>query len=195
MPVEERVAAQMKGIVFTEFLELIEQRFGLEIADRVLESTPLASGGIYTAVGSYPHEELVAMAQCLAAATGEAPADLLRTFGAHLFGRFAALYPAFFQGVDDGLEFLCRVEDHIHVEVRKLYPDAELPGFEYQHEDGRTTILYRSRRHFGDLAEGLIRACLEHFATPCHIERTDLEHRDDGADVRFVLTPADRSSK
>ena len=182
----------MKGIVFTEFLELVEDRFGLEVADQVLESAQLESGGVYTAVGSYPHHELVEMVGRLSAQTGVEVPVLVRTFGEHLFSRFVALYPAFFEKIDDGIEFLCGVEDHIHVEVRKLYPDAELPRFEYERDGATTSILYRSKRHFGDLAEGLIHACLRHFGTECEVERTDLGTEGEESVVRFDLTPVTR---
>ena len=38
----------MKGIVFSEFMELVEEKFGLETVDHLIESTDLASGGAYT---------------------------------------------------------------------------------------------------------------------------------------------------
>ena len=35
----------MKGVVFTEFLELVESEFGLEIADEMLEALESETGG------------------------------------------------------------------------------------------------------------------------------------------------------
>jgi Haem-NO-binding len=52
----------------------------------------------------------------------------LRSFGKHLFGRFVCNYPQFFGGINSALTFLANIEGYIHVEVRKLYPDAELPS-------------------------------------------------------------------
>jgi len=43
----------MKGIIFTEFLEMVEDRFSPEIADRIIEAADLPSGGAYTAIGTY----------------------------------------------------------------------------------------------------------------------------------------------
>jgi hypothetical protein len=51
----------MKGIVFTEFIEMVEQRFGYEIVDELLTETELPSGGAYTAIGTYSHHEIVAI--------------------------------------------------------------------------------------------------------------------------------------
>ena len=48
----------MKGIVFTEFLEMVEQKFGLEVLDQIIIESNLASGGIYTSVGTYDFIEM-----------------------------------------------------------------------------------------------------------------------------------------
>ena len=119
----------MKGIVFTEFLEMVESRFSFDMVDDILDDARPASGGAYTAVGTYPHDEMVALVSALSARSGLAVADLLRAFGAHLFGRFVQGYPDFFARVDNAFDFLAGIEDIIHAEVRKLYPDAELPHF------------------------------------------------------------------
>jgi len=56
------------------------------------------------------------------------------------------------------------------VEVRKLYPDAELPHFATRHRDDQKMILeYTSSRRMSDLAHGLIEGCLNHFGETAHI--------------------------
>ncbi len=49
----------MKGIVFTEFLEMVEESFGFELADRIVVDSKLPSGAVYTAVGTYSHGEML----------------------------------------------------------------------------------------------------------------------------------------
>ena len=51
----------MKGMIFCEFLEMVEGSFGLAVMDEMVESSELPSGGIYTAVGTYDHQELITM--------------------------------------------------------------------------------------------------------------------------------------
>ena len=84
----------MKGIVFTEFLEMVEQRFGLEMVDRIIDAAALDNDGAYTAVGTYPCRELLQLVGALAAATATPAPKLVRAFGHHLFGRFREAYPA-----------------------------------------------------------------------------------------------------
>lgn len=181
----------MKGIVFTEFLDMVGQHHSLDMVDDLIDDAQLPSGGAYTAVGTYPHEEMVALVLALSRRVAVPVPLLLQAFGEHLFGRFVQLYPAFFAGDADVLEFLAGVEDIIHVEVRKLYPDAQLPRFEVEsHTSGRLVLRYYSVRHLEDLAEGLIRGCARHFGQALQIERTLGNGSDDHCE-RFTLTLMD----
>jgi hypothetical protein len=141
-------------------------------------------------VATYDHDEILRLVGQLHRATGLPAPDLVRAFGRHLFRRFHVLYPAFFRGTDSAFDFLERVETIIHTEVRKLYPDAELPTFECTRPaPGRLAMLYRSRRPFADLAEGLIRGCIEHFGEAIEVRREDLAPGPDGENrALFELT-------
>ncbi len=124
----------------------------------------------------------------MAQRSGIAVPDLLRAFGKHLFGRFVKGYPAFFAGIDDAFLFLSGIEQIIHAEVRKLYPDAELPRFDIEHHDAqRLVLIYDSRRHFEDLAEGLMQGCVAHFGGNIAITREVLGDGDQRKE-RFVLS-------
>ena len=54
----------MKGMIFTSFLYLVEERYGLEMVEEVIEEAAPASGGIYTTMGVYDHMELIDMIVC-----------------------------------------------------------------------------------------------------------------------------------
>ena len=178
----------MKGIIFTEFLELVESAFSPEVADRIIEASDLPSGGAYTAVGSYDHAEIVSLVLNLSKETGTPVPDLLRTFGRHLFGQFPKVYPHFFEDTTDAFDFLASVENYIHVEVRKLYPDAELPSLDCEaRENGTMVMVYRSSRGLADVAHGLIEGCFDHFGQPITIEREDLSGGSN-TEVRFRIS-------
>lgn len=178
----------MKGVVFTIFQEMVEDKFGFEVVDQIIENSKLPSGGAYTSVGTYDHGELVSMVVQLSETTKIPVPDLIKVFGEHLFGEFVKGYPAFFENATSAFEFLKNVHGYIHVEVRKLYPDAELPSIDHEVLDsGAFALTYTSTRPFADLAEGLIRSCLTHFGEECDIQREDLT--DDGTSARFLLSP------
>lgn len=178
----------MKGVVFTEFLEMVEEAFSPDMADNIIEASTLSSGGVYTTLGTYDHEELLQLVTHLSQETSATIPELVRSFGEHLFTRFFLSYPIFFEDVDSSFDFLLGLEDYIHVEVKKLYNDAELPSFEYDtSQPGRFVMVYRSSRPFGDLAEGLIRGCIAHFKEQTTLEREDLSPAPKTC-IRFTLT-------
>lgn len=177
----------MKGIVFTEFLDMVADRFSPEVADSIVEQSELESGGAYTSLGTYPFTEMAQLVTRLSEQTKIPLPDLLRTFGFHLFPRFAALYPQFFTEGTSCFDFLQSVEHYIHIEVRKLYPDAELPTFEYDTSvAGRLEMVYRSTRPLGELAHGLLTGCIHHFRAPIDVKMENVETEQNA--VRFILT-------
>lgn len=179
----------MKGIVFREFLEMVEETFGMDVADRIVEESELPSGGAYTSVATYDHREILTLVGKLHEQTQIPVPDLVRAFGRYMFQRFVVLYPAFFVGVPSAFAFLQRIDGIIHVEVRKLYPDAELPTFDCEPlGSDRLAMTYRSQRPFAELAEGLIQGCAEHYKEPISIERQDLEGPPGMTAARFLLT-------
>lgn len=177
----------MKGIVFTEFIEWAEDSIGAATIDRAIVEAELPSGGSYTAVGNYDHQELVALIVRLSALSQVSATEIVRGFGHHLFGRFVQAYPQFFTHARGTIPFLERIESYIHAEVRKLYPDADLPHFDVARVDGGgMQLVYRSSRHLADLAEGLILGCADHFGDEVELHREDLSSGLEQV-VRFTI--------
>ena len=180
----------MKGVVFTEFLEMVEDKFSADMVDDIIDDADPESGGIYTAVGTYPHEEIVSLVVSLSKHTDIAVPDLVKIFGEHLFGRFAILYPDFFKENIDVFDFLESVETYIHIEVKKLYPDAQLPTFDTRREGKDTLIMYYNSPHpFATLADGLLKGCLSHFNTEAEITMID-RSEGKGTSAEFHIVKA-----
>ena len=172
----------MKGIVFTEFMNMVEDVFSIDILEDIIEESELPNNGAYTAVGTYNHEEIVRMTAQLSQAVDIPVATLLEVFGEHLFGRFSERYPAFFENMSEPFEFLKNIDNYIHVEVRKLYPDAQLPRFYHeQKSDNELTMYYLSSRHFEDLAVGLISGCLKYFNVAGKVQKNEAMYQGEEA--------------
>lgn len=179
----------MLGMVFTEFLEMVEQRFSPALADQMLTETALANGGAYTAVGYYPYEEMQALVTTLSRLTGSTVPRLMQVYGEHLFQRFVELYPQMLQHCSDAFSLLASVDGHVHQEVHKLYPQAQLPTFETaEHTAQRLVLIYRSSRGLADLAEGLIRGCIHHYGEVIRVHREELPIAAGVSATRFEMT-------
>lgn len=176
----------MKGIVFTEFLEMVEREFGLIIADKIISKSSLKSQGVYTAVGTYNHSEMVQLVTHLSEEINVPPDQLLLTYGEHFFQVLADSYPGFFKGVPNAFAFLSSIENYIHVEVLKLYPDAELPRFDIIRLNENTLeMTYHSERKMAAFARGLLNSAVLFFKESIKIESEDLS--GNGSIVKFTL--------
>ena len=176
----------MKGIVFSELFELVEAEAGYELVDRIILECGLESEGAYTSVGTYEFSELATIVGKLSEIT-QIPADvLIKKFGHHLFKSFSTKFGEFFK-YETTFDLLQNVQDIIHVEVCKLYPNAELPTFQYSSpSDGVLQMYYESTRPLADLCQGLIEGCIDHFGENIELRRQD--HNDQKTRSLFTLT-------
>ncbi len=166
----------MKGLVFTEFNEMVVNTFDEDMLDDIIDdcSEHLSSGGAYTSVGTYDAKELVALVVALSKRTDVPVQQLVYSFGKYLAGVFSEKFTSFFDECEDVFSFLKSIDNHIHVEVHKLYPDAELPDFSYEQESDNCLVLhYSSSRHFSDLAHGLIDGVAQYFNENIEVKTED----------------------
>src|SRR2546425_11603111 len=119
----------MKGIVFNLLERTVSGKYGEETWDRLLDAAGLE--GSYTAVGTYPDEELFALVGAASEALEVSPDDLVRWFGRSALPLLVERYPVFFEGHDSARSFLLTLNDVIHPEVRKLFPGTYAPSFEF----------------------------------------------------------------
>ena len=176
----------MKGIVFTEFLEMVESAHGYEMVDQLITENELPSKGIYTSIGTYDHTEMVSLVTALSTKTETPVPDLLQTFGQYLFGTFEKGYPNFFKAANNAFDFLESIEKHIHVEVKKLYPDAQLPKFKTNRiSDKLLEMIYYSDRSMGNFALGLMEKTFEHYGENATITTEYL--KSNGSEVKFTI--------
>ncbi len=174
----------MKGIVFTEFLEMVESKFGLEVVDEIIETSNLPSEGIYTSVGTYEFNEMLSLITELSKKVNISVDDLIHTFGLYLFTSLGKAHPEVIKSYSNPLSLLYSIEDHIHVHVKKLYPEAELPTFKIlEKTETSISMIYSSSRGLYRLAHGLIEKSFEHFNKTASVSFELL--KDDGTEVKF----------
>lgn len=176
----------MKGIVFTEFLELVETKFGLEMVDEIISASDLASGGAYTAVGTYSFSEMLALVTNLSERTNISINDLLKVYAHHFFNVIETSYQDILKMYKGPMEMISSIESHIHVEVRKIYPDAELPRFTIVEQTEEKLVLeYFSSRSMYAFAHGLMEKTFQHYQHSATIDYELL--KEDGSHVKFVI--------
>lgn len=164
---------------------MVERDFGYVVVDQILNDSQLESGGAYTAVGTYNHAEMIQLVSNLSKVSSQEVSALLEAFGSYIFDTFLLGYPRFFDHCAHGFEFLESIDNHIHVEVKKLYPDAMLPRFEVEKESRELRLRYFSDRRLSDFALGLIKRTMEHFGHGYSVEK--VASNADGSEVLFLI--------
>jgi len=179
----------MKGVIFRSFLDFAEQEFGLEFVDSMIESVATNSAGAYANTGTYPAEELFGMVGFLVEAQNMDQSTLLRSFGEYTFGVLANRYADMIAGFSDTLDCVMNLDQTIHRNVLKLYPDAELPQMDAQHAAAPDALVleYRSTRPLMHMAHGLLLGCVKHYGDSVEIQLRD-KSGGVGNHAQFVLT-------
>jgi hypothetical protein len=176
----------MKGIIFTEFIQLVEEKFGLAVLDEMLDKA--GDQGVYTAVGSYDHHHLVKLIVALSQISGTPAEELQQVFGESVFSSLYKTIPvnAQLKECQSVFQFIRHVEEHIHAEVKKLYPDANPPGFEFLSESETQMVFdYKSARCMSQVCLGLVKGCANHFNEDIRVTTQSMDER--GQQVRFTL--------
>lgn len=176
----------MKGIVFTEFLELVEEKFGIEMVDQIINASNLESQGVYTSIGTYSFSEMLQLLQNLSSNTGVSIDNLLLLYGEHFFSVIENSYPGLLATYKDPIDMLSSIENHIHIEVRKIYPEAELPTFIVENKTENTlSMVYKSSRAMHHFGLGLMNKTFAHFNSKADIVIEKI--KNDGTEVRFLI--------
>ncbi len=154
----------MKGFIFTNFLDFVEQSHDLEMVDEMITETDLPTQGVYTPYNSYDFAELVTLLTWLSQKTDVKLELLLEQLGVFVFPYLMCKHAYITQKFSDPLEFFSSIQNHIHIEVKKLYEDADLPTFKVENRTDKTlSLIYISSRGLTYFAIGLIKESFNHF--------------------------------
>ena len=154
----------MKGFIFTNFIEFVETNHGLEMVDEMITNCNLPSEGIYSSFSNYDFDELVSLLTYVSQKTNVNPEILLEKFGAFVFPYLIGKHSYIIENFDNPIDLIGGIENHIHIEVRKLYNDADLPTFRVvEKTTKKLTVIYNSSKGLTFFALGLMKETLNHF--------------------------------
>jgi hypothetical protein len=113
---------------------------------------------------------------------------LVHNFGQYVFARLYDLHREYLPEWNNAFDVFRKIDDHIHIEVVKLYPDAELPKFIIEKDTNEEMILlYSSVRPLAPFAEGIIQGCIEYFNTPMSVEHITLDMVENRYQAKFII--------
>ena len=168
----------MKGIVFNLLEDVVTRSYGAATWDDLLDAADL--NGAYTSLGSYPDEEAEKLVMAASNALGLKPLEVLRWFGREAMPILAQKYPGFFAPHQTVRPFLLTLNTIIHPEVRKIYPGADVPVFDFEDApDGALMIGYNSPRKLCALAHGFVEGAAGHYGEPIVFQHLMCMHKGD----------------
>jgi hypothetical protein len=153
----------MKGIIFNLLEDVVSDVHGPATWDLLLLEAGVS--GAYSSLGNYPDEEWAGVVKTASARLGMPEGDVLRWFGRAAMPRLAQGYPHYFTSAPNLRAFVLTLNQIMHGEVRKLYPGAVCPYFDFGAlESGTLEMVYRSPRRLCALVEGFIQGAADHYA-------------------------------
>lgn len=163
----------MKGMIFTELFELVEKEFGYDFLDEVIDASDLPNDGAYAATGNYSFDELLRIVVNISKQSSIPVPKLLEIYGEYLFEKLITIFSDFNHDMSI-IDFIENVEDYIHVEVKKLYPEVELPTFKIISKDtNQIEFDYISKKKLHHLAKGLIIGASKYLNQEVDVQLTD----------------------
>ncbi len=174
----------MKGVIFRGLEALVIEKCGMAAWDDLLEKNA-PEGRVYISAESYPDEEMVGLAQDVAAALSMSMPEVLKAFGEYLFSHLKARHPSIVANFNCFADLIIGIDKVIHVEVAKLYHEPNLPEIDAQIiEDGFILMRYNSKRQLCMCAEGLIFGAASHYGIDVTLNHVQCMH--DGSDTCLI---------
>lgn len=179
----------MKGVVFNLLEEVVRKHHGEDGWDSILDSTSLS--GSFTSLGNYPDQSLMKLVCATARSLATTDQNALRWFGREAMAVMSKRYPAFFPENGTARDFVLAVNDIIHPEVRKIYPGADVPEFDFSDApDGALLMGYVSHRKLCALAEGFVEGAGDYYCEEVDFQHLTCMHKgDEKCSFRIKFAP------
>lgn len=181
----------MKGIIFNLIERIVVESYDEDTWDDLLDSAGL--DGAYSSLGSYDDQDLTKIVAAASQALDMEPSEVVRMVGQRALPMMAELYPGFFSPHTNARSFILALNDIIHPEVRKLYPGADVPVFDFDtRRDDLLIVGYHSHRKMCSFALGLIAGAAIYYGETALIEEPLCMHRgDEHCEFRLAFSKQD----
>ena len=168
----------MKGVVFNLLEQVVCKEFGESGWRTILQDADV--DGAFTSLDTYPDAVLRKLVAAVGKRVQKTPGEALQWFGRYSMPLLFSRYPQLFDGQASTRAFILTLNDIIHPEVRRLYPGADVPWFDFDTSSPDTLLLgYQSPRKLCALAHGFIEGAADHYGEVVDVEQTQCMHRGD----------------
>lgn len=154
----------MKGIFFTELIDMAEREYGSQTVEKVISLLDVGENGVFNPSFDYPFEQFFELLKLLSSQVRISSSDISKNFGEYLFSRLVILFRPQFAGNSDIFQFLEKIDYFIHIEMQEVFPHKGISGFRAERISENTfRVCYESKQELIDLAIGLFMGCQKFF--------------------------------
>ena len=180
----------MKGIINKGIQDLVEEQFGADAWEKILEMAGCKE--LFFAISrDYPFESTINLVRAVSEYSGMPMEQVMEEYGRYIVPRtLKENYPTYFTLCgNSSREFLLNM-DRVHESVTRSIHGANPPRFDFDElPDGKILMHYRSNRKLCDLLKGLIKGVGDCFGQELHVEETACMHRGDDRCTMEVTFP------
>ncbi len=166
----------MQGILLAELQQYIDDKWSDATWHALLEEAGL-TGKVYSAEGTYPDEDLVAIVRAVPAITPVPLSALAEDFGAHVAPALLRRYGELLQPEWRTLDVLSNVESIYLATSASLFGEAAAVLRGARDPGGAVTLTYASHRRLCALLRGIARGVGAHFGEALRIDERACMHR------------------
>ena len=186
----------MKGIIFTEFLDLVEERFGLEMVDQIICQSRLESQGAYTSIGAYNFYEFLQLLHNLSKNKNISLINLLSVYATQIFSAMHAIHPEMLVSYNNPIEMIAAMNQHIEIifNIKNASPSGLLKAESFspfplfivkEKTENLLIINYISHRGMQHFWLGLMHEMFKHFNETATIVLEKI--KKDGTEIKFTI--------
>jgi hypothetical protein len=160
----------MRGVIFRTYMNFIQDNFGYEKLDEILQKDNYPNKGGFSTAGNYSTAYLSSLISSTEQLFEGSKDKTIEAFGFYAFKHLLDRFTRTYQGKSSPLhtnsayDFLQNLNIIHFIELQKLYPDAIFPKFDIERlENEHIVIKYCSYRNMPYLVNGLIKGCLAYY--------------------------------
>jgi hypothetical protein len=151
----------MKGYIFTEFLEMVEDRYGFVLMDRIILNANLESDGVYTSVGSYPQKELIELMKQLSIEIKEDIKTIMMYTGERIYNTSLNTFNKKLLLLEMNFPFIERLKNYLTNECRSIFNNDEILNVKFTSEENSLIAHFEFKEvETSLLMEGIIKGCI-----------------------------------
>lgn len=154
----------MKGVIVNSLQSLVDEKFGHQRWEEILEKIGLNSDSFFLAIDDIDDATVLKALQAACDVLHVSQSQLADEFGDYWVNSYAPkFYKIYYMGITSARDFLLKMND-VHQSVTKSMPNAHPPRFEYSSvSDSKLIMKYDSQRGLFDVMIGLIKGVGRHY--------------------------------